>query len=214
MKILVTGFEPFDNESMNPAYEAVSGLPHMIDGAEIIKKQLPVVFNKAGEMVQQFMRKLHPDMVLLVGMWGGRTAMSVERIAINMQSCQIGFNDNDGNCPQDKKVVEDGPDGIFSNLPVRAMVDRMTENGVPAFLSNTAGVFVCNDIMYHALYLQRTECQNMKVGFVHVPYAVKQNHPFSASMPLAEITRGGKLCIEAMVGEACYSDHPIWTKSD
>lgn len=77
-------------------------------------------------------------------------------------------------------------------------MERMTENGVPAFLSNTAGVFVCNDIMYHALYLQRTEYPEMGVGFVHVPYAVMQNHPFSASMPLSEITRGLELCIEAM----------------
>lgn len=104
MKILVTGFEPFDNEKVNPAYEAVKELPDQIAGAEIIKKEIPVVFRKAGKQVQDFMRELEPDMVLLVGMWGGRTAMSVERIAINMQSCQIGFNDNEGIARRMKKL--------------------------------------------------------------------------------------------------------------
>lgn len=201
MKILVTGFAPFENEKMNPSYEAVKALRDNICGAEIIKKRLPVVFREAGKQVQQLIRELEPDMVLLVGMWGGRTAMSVERIAINLQSCQTGFSDNDGNSPKDEKIVPDGPDGIFSNLPVWAMTEKMKAGGVPAFLSNTAGVFVCNDIMYHALYLQKTEFPQIKAGFVHVPYATEQNHPYSASMPLGEITRGLELCIEAMVGE-------------
>ena len=199
MKILVTGFQPFGDETKNPSYEAVKLLPDKILGAEIIKKEIPVVFRKGGQLVQQLVRQLQPDAVILVGQSGGRTAVCVERIAINCQECSRLSADNEGNSPLGEKIYEDGPDGLFSTLPIKAMVQKMLDNDVPAYVSNTAGTYVCNDLMYHLLYLLRNEFPDIRGGFIHVPYATMQNHPRTASMPLKEIARGLELSIEAVI---------------
>ena len=151
MKVLVTGFQPFGKETMNPSFEAVRLLPDEINGAQIVKAEIPVVFRKGGNEVQKLVRQENPDIVLLVGQAGGRSSMNVERVAINCEDCPSGFPDNEGNCPQGEKVYEDGPDGYFSNLPIKAMVKNMMDHGVPAAVSNTAGTYVCNDLMYHLL---------------------------------------------------------------
>ena len=153
MKVLITGFEPFGKETTNPSYEAVRLLPDEINGAKIVKAEIPVVFRKGGEEVQKLVRQENPDIVILVGQSGGRSAVTVERIAINCEDCPSGFPDNAGNSPQGEKIYEDGADGYFSNLPIKAMVKKMMDNDVPASVSNTAGTYVCNDLMYHLLYL-------------------------------------------------------------
>ncbi len=199
MKVLVTGFEPFGKETVNPSYEAVRVLPDTIAGAEIIKAQIPVVFRKGGEKVAALLQEHQPELVLLVGQAGGRSAMSVERIAINCQDCSPNFPDNEGNAPAGETIFSDGPDGLFATLPIKAMVQTMKEGGVPAYVSNTAGTYVCNDLMYHLLYLLKKDYPKTRGGFIHVPYATIQNHPMSPSMPLCEISRGLELAIKACI---------------
>ena len=173
MKVVVTGFQPFGKEEMNPSFEAVRLLPDEICGAQIVKEEIPVVFRKGGKTVHEIVRRENPDIVILVGQAGGRTSMNVERVAINCEDCPSGFPDNEGK--------------------------KMRDNGVPASVSNTAGTYVCNDLMYHLLYQLAHEFPNTRGGFIHVPYATIQNHPNMASMTIAEISKGLKLAIEAAI---------------
>ena len=199
MKVLVTGFQPFGKETMNPSFEAVRMLPDEIAGAQIVKEEIPVVFRKGGQAVHEAVRRENPDIVILVGQAGGRAAMTVERVAINCEDCPSGFPDNEGNAPQDEKIYADGPDAYFATIPIKAMVKKMMDNGVPASVSNTAGTYVCNDLMYHLLYQLAHEFPNTRGGFIHVPYATTQNHPNMASMTLEEISRGLLLSVEAAI---------------
>ena len=199
MKVLVTGFQPFGKETMNPSFEAVRMLPDEIAGAQIVKEEIPVVFRKGGQAVHEAVRRENPDIVILVGQAGGRAAMTVERVAINCEDCPSGFPDNEGNAPQDEKIYADGPDAYFATIPIKAMVKKMMDNGVPASGSNTAGTYVCNDLMYHLLYQLAHEFPNTRGGFIHVPYATIQNHPNMASMTLEEISRGLLLSVEAAI---------------
>lgn len=199
MKVLVTGFQPFGKETMNPSFEAVRMLPDEIAGAQIVKEEIPVVFRKGGQAVHEAVRRENPDIVILVGQAGGRAAMTVERVAINCEDCPSGFPDNEGNAPQDEKIYADGPDAYFATIPIKAMVKKMMDNGVPASVSNTAGTYVCNDLMYHLLYQLAHEFPNTRGGFIHVPYATIQNHPNMASMTLEEISRGLLLSVEAAI---------------
>ena len=120
MKVLVTGFQPFGKETMNPSFEAVRMLPDEIAGAQIVKEEIPVVFRKGGQAVHEAVRRENPDIVILVGQAGGRAAMTVERVAINCEDCPSGFPDNDGNAPQDEKIYADGPDAYFATVPIKA----------------------------------------------------------------------------------------------
>ena len=199
MKVLVTGFQPFGKETMNPSFEAVRMLPDEIAGAQIVKEEIPVVFRKGGQAVHEAVRRENPDIVILIGQAGGRAAMTVERVAINCEDCPSGFPDNEGNAPQDEKIYADGPDAYFATIPIKAMVKKMMDNGVPASVSNTAGTYVCNDLMYHLLYQLAHAFPNTRGGFIHVPYATIQNHPNMASMTLEEISRGLLLSVEAAI---------------
>ena len=151
MKILLTGFDPFGGESVNPAYEAVKLLPDEIGGAQIIKLEVPTVFGKAGEALEEGIRLHEPDVVICVGQAGGRSGMSVEKVAINYQDARIA--DNEGRQPIDVPIREDGDTAYFATVPVKAMVAKMRENGIPAFVSYTAGTYVCNELMYALLYM-------------------------------------------------------------
>ena len=199
MKILITGFQPFGKETSNPSFEAVKLLPEHICGAEIIRAEIPVVFRKGAAVAAEMIRREQPDVVLHVGQAGGRTAMTVERVAINVEDCPTGFPDNEGNTPADEMIAKDGPAAYFSTLPIKAMVKAMMDGGVPAQVSNTAGTYVCNDLMYHTLHLLSTEFPHIRGGFIHVPYATSQLHPNMASMPLELIAKGLELSIEACI---------------
>ncbi len=199
MKVLLTGFEPFGADKVNPSYEAVKLVPDEILGAEIVKKEIPVVFRKGGAVVAEAVREVKPDIVILVGQAGGRTAVTPERVAINCEDCRPNFPDNEGNCPQGEKIAEDGPDAYFATVPVKAMVKKMLENNVPAAVSNTAGTYVCNDLMYHLLHQLHNEFPSIRGGFIHVPYATIQGYSNVASMPLSEIAKGLALSIEACI---------------
>ena len=136
MKILVTGFDPFGGQSVNPAYEAVRLLPEQILGAEILKACIPTVFGQGAGLLEGLLTQHQPDAVLLVGQAGGRAVISVERVAINVQDASIA--DNAGNTPVDHPVVAGGPDAYFATLPIKKMVAALQARGIPAKVSNTS----------------------------------------------------------------------------
>ena len=199
MKILVTGFDPFGGEKVNPALEAVKSLPSVIHGAEIVWVEIPTVFYKASEVLEAEIEKYHPDVVLCIGQAGGRACLTPERVAINQDDARI--PDNQGNQPIDIPIREDGQAAYFSTLPIKAMVQAIKEEGIPASVSNTAGTFVCNHLMYQVLYLADKKFPNMRAGFMHIPYMTEQvvNKPNTASMCLRDIVRGIEVAIGAIV---------------
>lgn len=200
MKVMVTGFDPFGGESVNPAYEAIKLLPDEIGGAQIVKLEVPTVFGKAGEVLEAGITKHQPDAVICVGQAGGRSGMTVEKTAINLQDARI--PDNAGMQPVDKQIKEDGETAYFASIPVKAMVAKMRENGIPAFVSYTAGTFVCNDLMYSLLYLIDKKYPQIRGGFIHVPYAMGQtvDKPIgTASMALEMIAKGLEYSVLAVI---------------
>ena len=172
MKVLITGFDPFGGESVNPALEAVKLLPETISGAEVIKLEIPTVFRKSLAKIEEAMELHNPDIVISIGQAGGRFQVTPERVAINIDDARI--EDNEGNQPLDITIFEDGEAAYFSNLPIKAMVQEMKENGIPAAVSNTAGTFVCNHVMYGILYMIDKKFPNARGGFIHVPYIPAQ----------------------------------------
>ena len=199
MKILVTGFDPFGGEKVNPALEAVKSLPSEIHGAEIHWVEIPTVFYKSAEVLEAEIVRYQPDVVLCIGQAGGRAGLTPERVAINQDDARI--PDNQGNQPIDTPIRLDGEAAYFSTLPIKAMVQAIKEVGLPATVSNTAGTFVCNHLMYQALYLADKKFSHMRAGFMHIPYMTEQviNKPNTASMNLADIVKGIEAAIGAIV---------------
>lgn len=181
MKILITGFDPFGGEEINPAYEAVKKLPDKIKGAGIIKMEIPTVFRKEAEVLEAGIIEHQPDVVICVGQAGGRSGISVEKVAINLMEARI--QDNEGQQPSDEPVLKDGENAYFAKLPVKAMVTRMRDHGIPAKVSYTAGTFVCNDVMYRLLYLIEKKYPKMRGGFIHVPYLPEQTVSLADGTP-------------------------------
>lgn len=198
MKILVTGFDPFGGEPINPALEAVKKLSKQIGNAEVIALEIPTVFNKSLEKIEEAIHLYQPDVVLSIGQAGGRFGITPERVAINVDDARI--KDNEGNQPVDTSVYADGENAYFTNLPVKAMVAEMVKEGLPASLSNTAGTFVCNHVMYGILYMINKKYPHMRGGFIHVPYIPQQvaGKPNTPSMSLEDITRGLEICIKVI----------------
>lgn len=206
MKILVTGFDPFGGEKVNPALEAVKSLPSEIHGAEIHWVEIPTVFYRSAEVLEAEIVRFQPDAVLCIGQAGGRASLTPERVAINQDDARI--PDNQGNQPIDTPIRLDGEAAYFSTLPIKAMVQAIKEEGLPATVSNTAGTFVCNHLMYQALYLADKKFPDMRAGFMHIPYMTEQviNKPNTASMNLTDIVRGIEAAIGAIVD---YKDKDI-----
>ena len=199
MKVLITGFDPFGGESINPAWEAVKILPDEIAGAQIVKLQIPTVVNKSIQKIYDSICAEKPDIVLSIGQAGGRFAVTPERVAINITDARI--PDNEGNQPIDVPIFEDGDAAYFSNLPVKAMVQAIKDAGYPSVLSNTAGTYICNHVMYGILYYIKKEFPNIRGGFIHVPYAASQvvNKPATPSMSLADIAASIEAAVKAAV---------------
>lgn len=199
MKILVTGFDPFGGEKINPAIESVKLLPDSIEGAEIIKLEIPTVFHKAADVMREKIIEVKPDVVLNIGQAGGRSALTVERVAINEDDARI--PDNEGNQPIDEPIQTDGAPAYFSTLPIKAMVEEIKKEGLPAAVSNSAGTFVCNHIMYQSLYLAATEFPTIKAGFMHIPFMSEQviDKSGMASMSLKDMSRGIEAALRAVV---------------
>jgi pyroglutamyl-peptidase len=205
MKILVTGFDPFGGEPTNPSWEAVRRLPDEVAGAQVVKVQIPTVFERSEDAVRAAILEHDPDVVVSVGQAGGRYAVCPERVAINIDDGRI--PDNDGEQPIDVPVWEDGPPAYFSSLPIKAMTTAMRAAGVPAAVSNTAGTYVCNHVMYTVLYLIDHEFPGKRGGFVHVPYLPSQvlDKPDQPSLALEQIIAALTAGLEAIVE---YTDKP------
>ena len=171
--LLITGFEPFGGETVNPSWEAVKLLPEVIDDVRLHKLRLPVVYGDAARAAIDAVEKLRPDAVLCIGQAGSRSAVTPEFVAINLRHARIA--DNAGNQPQDEPVVPGGPAAYFATMPVRRMVEAVEKTGVPCACSYTAGTFVCNDLIYSLLHaLRNTETA---AGFIHVPFLPEQGSP-------------------------------------
>ncbi|MGI4844965.1 MAG: pyroglutamyl-peptidase I [Janthinobacterium lividum] len=173
--VLLTGFEPFNKATVNPAWEAVRALDGWSgEGFRVEARQLPCVFVDANEALAAMVDELHPDIVIAVGQAGGRAEISVERVAINVDDASI--LDNAGRQPVDRPIVEDGPAAYFSTLPIKAMVAAMRAKGLAAGVSQTAGTFVCNHVFYGLMHMTREHAAGMtvKAGFIHVPFLPEQ----------------------------------------
>ncbi|MDO5089040.1 MAG: pyroglutamyl-peptidase I [Leptotrichiaceae bacterium] len=198
MKILVTGFDPFGGEPINPAIESVKKLPDNIAGAEIIKLEIPTVWKKSIDKIEEAIIKHNPDVILSIGQAGGRFDITVERVGINIDDFRI--KDNEGNQVIDEPVFSDGDTAYFSNLPVKAMVENIQKYKVPASVSYTAGTFVCNHVLYGVRYLIEKKYKGKKSGFIHIPFLPEQvtDKRNTPSMSLDCIVTGLTAAIEAI----------------
>ena len=196
-KLLLTAFAPFDGERINPALEAVKLVKDRIGNLLIVKLEVPTVFGKSIDTVREAIEREKPDFVLSIGQAGGRAEICPERVAINIDDARI--PDNEGNQPIDEPIFPDGENAYFSTLPVKAMVEAIRKEGLPSSLSNSAGTYVCNHLMYGVLYyLDKRPV--IKAGFIHVPYIPEQtkNKKEMPALELSEIVRGLEAAITAI----------------
>ncbi len=203
MKILLTAFDPFGGEPVNPAQKAVEAVSDVVAGAEVVKCIVPTVFGKSIETVYEAMKREKPDVTFCIGQAGGRVGLTPERVAINLNDARI--PDNEGQQPLDTKIFEDGENAYFASLPVKAMVEKIKEAGIPASVSYTAGTFVCNHLMYGVLYYINKEFPGMRGGFMHVPFLHEQalKKPNTASLSKEDIVKGIEAAITAIVENSC-----------
>ena len=190
-KLLITGFDPFDGATVNPSWEAVKLLPDTVGDYELHKLQIPTVFGLAPRTVLEKAAQIQPDVIISVGQAGTRPAVTPERIGINVRDARI--TDNAGISPKDELIVPGGPDGLFSTLPIKAMITAIQEAGLPASVSNTAGTFVCNDVLYSLLH--HYAGSNVRCGFIHVPWLPEQGQP---SLPLESTAKALEIAIRAL----------------
>ncbi|KEO84722.1 pyroglutamyl-peptidase I [Tumebacillus flagellatus] len=199
-KVLVTGFDPFGGEPVNPALEAVKLLRgKSFEGMEVVTAEVPTVFHKSIAVLDGLMRDVQPDVVICVGQAGGRADITVERVAINVDDARI--PDNDGNQPVDEPIVADGPAAYWSSLPIKAMVQAIRAAGIPASVSQTAGTFVCNHLFYGLMNLIATKYPRVRGGFIHIPFLPEQTvrHAGQPSMSAMDIAKALEVAVRTAV---------------
>lgn len=192
-KLLITGFDPFGGESINPAWEAVRLLPDVIRDFELVKLEIPTVFGAAAQVVIDKAEEIHPDAIISVGQAGGRAAVTPEMVGINLRYASI--PDNMGALPCDIPIAEGGPAAYFSTLPVRAMAKAICDAGLPGAVSYSAGSFVCNDVLYSLLH--HFDETTVRAGFIHVPFLPEQSKD-KPSLPLEQTAAALRAAIEAI----------------
>lgn len=200
--VLITGFEPFGGETVNPSWEVVKLLDGMIiDDCRVVARQLPCVFGESLEVLNAAIDALQPTVVLAIGQAGGRVDVTVERVAINVDDARI--PDNRGQQPVDVAIVPGGPAAWFSTLPIKAMVAALREAGIPASVSQTAGTFVCNHVMYGVLH-KLGDWPEVKGGFIHIPYLPEQAaaHPGAPSMAAHTVKQALEIAITVALRQA------------
>lgn len=190
-KLLITGFDPFDGATVNPSWEAVKLLPDSIGEYELHKLQIPTVFGLAPKTVLEKAAEIQPDVIISVGQAGTRKAVTPERVGINVRDARI--TDNAGISPKDEAIVPGGPDGLFTTLPVKAMIAAINVAGLPGAISNTAGTFVCNDVLYSLLH--HYAGTPVRCGFIHVPWLPEQGEP---NLPLEDTVKALAAAISAL----------------
>jgi pyroglutamyl-peptidase len=192
--VLVTGFEPFGGDAVNPSALAALALDgKVLAEHRVVGAVLPCVFGLSLLMLLREMRRIKPELVLCVGLAGGRSGISVERVAINIEDAII--PDNAGRQPLDRQVARSGPVAYWSTLPIKAVISALREAGVEAWVSQSAGTFVCNYLFY-GLMRALAKTPAVRGGFIHVPYLPEQVKNFSPSLRLEEIVRGLEIAIE------------------
>ena len=198
MKALVTGFEPFGGSAVNASLEAVRRLPVRIGELEIATAELPTSYARALTALEAAIASAEPAIVLCVGQAGDRSALCVERVAVNLQDAR--FADNDGAMPVDAPVVPGGPAAYLATLPVRAAVAALRAEELPAQLSMSAGTFVCNHVFYGLMHLAAQRRHAFRAGFLHVPALPRPDAAAAPSMALEDIVRGITTVLEATAG--------------
>lgn len=196
MKILLTGFDPFDGASINPSYEAVKKVKVKNPEIELFTREIPTIFNESIEVLDTLIEEIQPDIVICTGQAGGRSGISIERVGINIIDARIA--DNAGNQFIDQEIEHSGENAYFSTLPIKAVVRDLKAQNIPAIVSNTAGTFVCNHILYGLLYLAEIKYPGLKGGFIHVPFLPEQvlDKPQVPSMSLANISEALRIIVE------------------
>jgi pyroglutamyl-peptidase len=203
--VLLTGFEPFAGDRANPSGEAVRLVADRWDGPELLVTDvLPVAFGAAADRMRALIARHEPDVVVATGLAGGRSAVTPERVAINLADARI--PDNSGSQPIDEPVVAGGPDARFATLPVKAIAAAIVGAGIPSAVSYSAGTFVCNDVMYVALD-EASRRDGMRAGFIHVPWATGQSSHGEPELPIHDIATA----IEVAVRIALDATHDIAT---
>ncbi len=211
MKILVTGFDPFGKDTINPALETIKLLPNKVGEHEVITLEIPTVGFKSLKIVEEAVAKHDPDIVLSIGQAGGRADITIERVGVNWDDYRI--PDNDGQQFVDQKIFPEGPDAYIVHLPLKAMVANIQKRGIPASISFTAGSFVCNHVLYGVSHILATKFPGKQNGFIHIPYLPEQvlalrNMPSMSQATILEAiiaaieaigyeevnTAGGKIC--------------------
>ena len=195
--LLITGFDPFGGDSINPSWEAVKKLPDRIGNWKLCKLEIPTVFGLAAQTVLEKAQEVAPAAILCLGVAAGRSPVTPERIGINVRSARI--PDNRGNQPKEEPVIPGGEDGLFSTMRVSAMAAAIEAMGLPGAVSNTAGTFVCNHLMYGVLHHLAAHCPRVRGGFMHVPFIPSQvvDRP-APSMAVTDIARGIEAAISAI----------------
>lgn len=202
MKLLLTGFDPFGGEPVNAAWEAARLVPEQIGTVQVVKAQLPTTFAGALPTLLAAIERERPDAVLCLGQASGRAGLTPERVGINLDDARI--PDNAGEQPADRPIVPGGPAAYFTTLPVKAMVEAIRAEGLTASVSNTAGTFVCNHVLYGLLHALANQYPGARGGFVHVPCLPQQaaGHPDWPSMEAADIAHGITAAIGAIFAES------------
>lgn len=197
-KILLTGFEPFNEETMNPTQELLNLLQEQSFQFDLLTLELPTVFGEATDDTLAVIREWQPDAVVLLGQAGGRYKITPERVAINVMDASIA--DNEGVQPVDEPIRADGPAAYFSTLPIKEMVKKMVAEKIPAAVSNSAGTYVCNALMYGVLDGLAQEGIEIPAGFIHVPFAVEQvaGKGDVPALSLEDMTRALKICLNTL----------------
>ena len=190
-KLLITGFDPFDGQAINPAWQAVENLPDQIGKYALCKLEIPTVFGRAAETVLQAAAQCQPDVILCIGQAATRSAVTPERIAVNIRDARI--PDNAGYQPQGELVVPDGPAAYFTTVPLSAMTQAICDAGIEGVVSNSAGTFVCNDTLYTLLHHYAGTAT--RVGFIHIPSLPEQGVP---SLPLKDTVTALTAAITAL----------------
>ncbi|MBI2380413.1 MAG: pyroglutamyl-peptidase I [Gammaproteobacteria bacterium] len=197
--VLLTGFDAFGGESLNPSWEAVARLDgESIAGHRLAAAQLPTVFGDALDCLERLLDQHKPRLVLCLGQASGRTAISLERVAINVDDARIA--DNAGQQPVDQPILAEGPPAYFTSLPIKAMLERLHAAGIPAQVSNSAGTFVCNHVFYGLMHLLAAR-PGLRGGFVHIPYSPEQvvEKKDQPSMAMELVLKALRLMVETAV---------------
>lgn len=204
--ILITGFDAFGGQELNPTEEIIKQLPNQVLGWQIETRILSTVFGKASQQLEYAISQLHPTYVIAMGQAGGRQGITIERVAINIDDARI--PDNEGHQPIDQPISLSGQPAYFATLPIKRMVKSLNDHSITASVSNTAGTYVCNHVMYRLLEILSKSFPYTKGGFIHVPYLPSQveTNTNLPSMALSEMVKALEIVIQTMITEGQEND--------